>query len=165
VGTFLATRGDYGEAADAFRNALDINDNDHRVWGSYAEALTQDGQPTAARDAYAAAVERAQAQLEMNPGNEATMVYLANYQIARSDTTAARSVVETLTQEPLENPSNVFSVGQILASLGETDQAYAYFERAVNRGYRIGPARRYPRLKHLWDQPRFTALVERSRTQ
>ena len=165
VGSLLASQSKYDKAAEAYRRALDINDQDYRVWGAYAEALRTSSQVDQAKQAFETAAERARSNLQVNSRNARTLVHLASYLVAIGDESRAR---ERIQQAVDANPSAVgdqFTIGYVFEELGERSRAFTWFEKAVNNGYRIDQRERYPGLDDIWDTPQFARLIETSRSK
>lgn len=163
LGTVLVARGRYADAADAFADALALQDADHRVWSSLAEALYWSGRRDSARAAFREALDRAETQLEANPTRMRTLAYVADYHAVLGDTAQARRFLDRAVAQTTESVDVTFRVGATFALLGAFDRAHRWMQKAVDRGYRFQPRERYPRLTFLWDRPDFRRLIERSR--
>lgn len=165
IGTMLVARGRYSEATEAYRQALDIKDQDYRVWGAYAQVLRISAGEEASQRAFKTAAERALASLQVNPRDARTLVHLAIYLIAIEDEENARKRIQQAVDADPSAVDDQFSVGYVFEELGERSKAFTWFEKAVDNGYRIDRRERYPGLEDIWDSPQFARLIQASRSE
>lgn len=130
--------GEYGEAAQYFKEAIDVLESadetiDHRFWGNYADALRRDGQQREAVLAYDRALQLVEASIvdgELSQSHRAHRVY---YHVAlnsltqneRTNSRSAQFVTSELSEleNSMQDPAALMRLATARAIRGEMELA------------------------------------------
>ncbi|MGH8495475.1 MAG: tetratricopeptide repeat protein, partial [Gammaproteobacteria bacterium] len=161
MGTMYFYLGDLDAAADMYREAVELAPEDHRLWGNLADAYNAaEGRESEALDAYRTAIRLAEAQLEVNPANVATLSPLAHYYANIGEADRARELIQ---QALALAPGDIYvryDEALVYARLGETERALSAIEKAVGAGYLPSLLPFDPGLRALAGEERFQRLHE-----
>ncbi len=152
---FLQKR--YGDAVQAFRQALTLNDKDWRVWANLLisyQWLKDDTNIGPARDKARAAIEQ---ELTVTPQNAQAHALLSTYYAQENLREKALSQVHTaLALEPKDG--NVLAnVAETYETLGDRKRAIEYARDSVANGYDLGGLETQPALQPVLADPNFRA--------
>jgi tetratricopeptide (TPR) repeat protein len=152
----------YREAAAAYEKALEINDNDYRVWGALASAYRwmQADESKVLRTSRRAA-DLAEEWLQVNPTDLEVKAELAVYYAELGENDKARALRDEFGVEPdAELPSHIsFLIGAALEELGERRAALLWLEDALAKGYAINEIAAYPGFSELQADPAFVRIM------
>jgi eukaryotic-like serine/threonine-protein kinase len=159
VGTIYYHQARYEAAAEAFRRAIELSPNDGLQHGNLGDALARLNRRADAEEAYREAVRVYHLQLGVNP-NDATIlarVAVNEAKLARK-TDAAQHVARAL--ELRANDVEVLYRAAVVHALnGESEQALAALERALQHGYSAAIARNDHDLASIRGTARFRELL------
>jgi serine/threonine protein kinase/TolB-like protein/Flp pilus assembly protein TadD len=160
AGTSLYYLGRFDEAVAMYRRALNQAPDDFQMWGNLGDALSRiparEGDTAAA---YRKAVELAEAELRINPGDADALSGLALYHAALGHAELARKFdAEARGREP-GNMHIHYNAAVVRVRLGASEAALAELERAVELGYQRQLLAADAGLEPLRHNPRFAALV------
>jgi class 3 adenylate cyclase/TolB-like protein/Flp pilus assembly protein TadD len=128
-------RGRYREAAELFTKATELAPSDHRLWGNLADALLFDARPDEAREAYAAAMQRVEGELSINPKHAVNQAQAAYYATRLGDGDRARKCMEAALAEGDKNNDVHYYVALAELGLGNQADAVIHLKRARELGY------------------------------
>lgn len=135
LGTLRFQAGDHREAAARYREAIALNPGNPFLWGNLGDALAAMPATAAdARTAYAEAAQRAQAYVDLNPGDAKALALLGWYRAKLGESGAARELArraEAVGREPAEV---ALANAHTFAALGDLDGARARLEAARAAG-------------------------------
>jgi eukaryotic-like serine/threonine-protein kinase len=161
LGTLEFYDGRYGEAANLYERALELDDSDHLVWLGLGEARRFNGStPENVREAYQQAADRASRRLETDPENLGLLIDLAGLQLQLDQRTEAEKIIDRLPLDEVTSPDLMFSLAEIFEVLGERDEALAWVERSLQAGYPLQVIADYAAFDALCADPRFELLAE-----
>ncbi len=154
--------GQFVDAADMQRRALEYAPEDHRVWGRLAESLRfVDGAEREADDAYETAARLAQAMLEVNDQDWETTGLLGIYLVHLGRLEEARTLVARAVALSNRAPGALYFQALVLQESEDSAGALTALEAAIaaDPGYRDIVADD-PDLVDLAGTARFQALLE-----
>jgi tetratricopeptide (TPR) repeat protein/TolB-like protein/tRNA A-37 threonylcarbamoyl transferase component Bud32 len=149
---------DYAAAAEAFEQALALNNADYRIWGNLAAAYKWAGQPEKSRATYLKAADLGRRQLGVNPRDAEVLLNLANYHAELKDSLQARQYLQQGMQLAGTDGYLLFLVATAYQELGDSNRSLAWLRRAVDAGYSREEIARVPELASLRQDPRFKSL-------
>ena len=158
LGTLHYYEGQYRQAADLFRQALELQRGDYRVWGYLGGALQRAGNAREAAEANGQARRLVEERLAVNPRDPLLHVELAGYLVGLGDKPAARQSLErALGLSPTDARAGL-DIATVYEQLGERDNALVWLERAIARGQTWREIDGNPDLAKLREDPRFQQL-------
>ncbi|OZC03503.1 serine/threonine-protein kinase [Rubricoccus marinus] len=161
--SFLLEQGRVAEAIQAYRQALDINSADHRLWANLASALDEaPGKERERTGAIRKAASAAEASLRVNPQDAQVLASLAVYREELGQKDAARAAAikaADLAPADLRTQYNLFSVFE---KTGDRDRALEHLARAFEGGYSLSDIDDTADFSSLRSDPRFAKLRARS---
>lgn len=135
TGSSFLYMGDYLQAAEMYRKAVELAPRDYEHWGNLGDALFAANRQDEAVANYLQAIELALEGLDINAENPDTTALLARYYAAAGQAEQA----EKLAQRALElAPTSMYGhydVAIAYARLGQDDKAVEILNRAVELGY------------------------------
>jgi Flp pilus assembly protein TadD len=190
VGTALLAQGQIEAAIAEFRRAVEVDPQYAAAYRNLGYALDQHGQLEAAVAAYrqalalepqvtahnnlgvlydrqgqyAQAIQEFERALTLDPGNATVQQNLANAQRSqglRQERTARIAEAQQAVAARPQDPRAAYSLARVYASFDETDQAFAWLDKALQLGFDDLPfVRTDPVLAGLRTDPRFPRLLE-----
>jgi tetratricopeptide (TPR) repeat protein len=159
LGALAFYDGDYREAADAFRQALSIDNRDHVVWGNLAASLGFIGQHSDSIDAYKEARKRGEEKLKVNPRDAALLMYLAGFSGALGSRDAALTYLRRSLAEAPDDSTLLFKGAVVYEfDLNRREDALLLLRKAVEHGYPWKEIDSSPSLSELRKDPRYAEL-------
>jgi len=151
--------GRFGEAASMYRQALAINDDDYRTWGSLGSALywnlSQRSQATAV---YKTAISLAEKASVAEPKNATILSHLADFHsILGEKDTALALIRQSLSLSPTD-AGILERAGEVYEQLGMREEALKYARLALPHWYRY-IIEHSPGLEELRKDPRYKAFI------
>jgi tetratricopeptide (TPR) repeat protein len=159
LGTIHYSEERYGEAATAYRAAIQLRPNRALLRRNLGDAYLKLGRPRDARSEYESAARLVEEELRVNPSNPRVMAQLAVYQAKlglRGD--AERRINQAIVMTPMD-PEVLFRRAAVLALLGEIQRAMDAVSSAVANGYSVDLVKQDDDLSPLRGLPAFQALV------
>jgi len=154
-------RGNLAQAVRWFERAIAARPEDYQAYSLLGSALAGLGRKADSDTAYRASVERAQAQLELNPGEARALYFsaIALCQLGEREQQSIEWAERALALDPNE-PQVLYNVGCVFALLGRADRALEYLARTIEHGswWKTWMSND-PDLVSLENDPRFRALV------
>lgn len=151
----------YEDAIRMCEKALEIQQNDYRVWGALGYAYHWSGKETAkVREYMTKAIELASKEYEINPNDTEIISQLAGYHEVLGNDEESRNWLQQLTS--LEDPSEYIriSIIHLYERLGDRDAAVAWAEKSENEGYRLEMLNSLEGVDSLLNDPRMKKLME-----
>jgi tetratricopeptide (TPR) repeat protein len=135
IGALHHSRGEFAQAIDAYRRAIELRPNAAATHRNLGDALSRMGRRGEAVTAYQRAVELSEAELKVNPQNPRMLATLAVYleKAARSRQATAR-ISEALAMAA-KDMDVLYRAAVIHALRGEADEAMKFLRQAVDGGY------------------------------
>lgn len=162
LGGLYFGEGRYGESAQAFENALQLNNRDARVWRNLADAYFWLPERGKAASAYARAVELLNGQLGVNPRDAASMIELALCNTMLGKPKEAQELARRAHTLSPADPEILFRTAEIYEQSGDHEAALQWLERAAREGYSVSDIQRDPTFNGLHQNPRYQQLVRRA---
>lgn len=159
-GNSLYYAGDYEESANIYEKAIEMDANDHRVWGNLGQSLRFiSGREDEATEAWENAARLAEGNLETNPNNSETLGHLAATYARLEKRELSEHMLERLTALGWENPNTSFFVALTHFLNGRPEAAVRELERAVLLGFPATLIAWDPDFQSLNDNKRYVALL------
>jgi serine/threonine-protein kinase len=150
----------FPEAIAALQQALKINDSDWLNWGNLGDALYWSGdRRSEAAAAYRKAIAIARSKLEVNPQDDYTLGYLADYSAMVEDRPAALDYLQRAMKVAPKKGEVQFRAAIVYNHFKQTDQALVSLKKAVDAGYSRSTIRDTPDFAGLQQNQQFRAIV------
>lgn len=164
LGSLLYSEGNYSKAAELYWESIEINPNDHIVWGNLGNALTwSSSESDSTEKAYRRAVELAEKVRNVNPSDPYLLANLAGYYIALDLKDEALAVIAEAHEIAPEDAYVTYRAGHIYATLGDSPNARQWLEQALEQGYPVSDLESDPWLEDLRADPDFRDLLDAHR--
>ena len=165
LGTILYFRGRYGEAAEAYRRAVELKPNQRVFWSNLGDALRwAPGRRDDAPPAYLRAIQLLRAALAKVPEDPSLISELAEYQAKSGDVSGALGTLDRLEEKTATDPEVWFSAAKSYEIAGSRDRALRSLERALSLGYSTSEVQLEPELLELRKDLRYHRLLTRLAT-
>ena len=160
TGSMYFYLGDFKKAAQRYAKAVELMPLDYRLWGNLGDSyFYTDLLKDAARVAYGRAIEIAEQELDINVHNVDTTSDLAFYYSRVGKTEISRELIQAaLAAEPNNMYVHYYSA-LIHAHLGETVEALAALERAVDLQYETSLLSIDAGFRSIMAEERFKNLI------
>lgn len=150
------TGGKYQQAAEMYELVLQEYPNRYQYWGNLAVAYEYSNEKEKSKDAYLTAIDKAQAQLGVNPKNAEVLADLGAYYSDVRDTTRSLEYIN----RALEIDSESIMVRERAVStyekLGLREEALKWINASI-----MSSIEAQPELEQLIKDPRYQELVEK----
>lgn len=161
LGTVYYIQGKYAKAARMQEAALKLNDHNYSVWANLANAYYwAPGERNKSELAFLTAIEKAEAQLQVNPNDPYVIADLASFFVETGESKKAAAYLE---QALKLAPGDVW-VQYVAASthekLGNRKKALEWIAQAIKSGYSIAEITHQPDLRGLVADKRFAEIAE-----
>ncbi|MCP5090492.1 MAG: tetratricopeptide repeat protein, partial [Gammaproteobacteria bacterium] len=154
--------GDLDAAVHSLSAAVTLRPNDHLARSNLGDALWIADRRDEARNAFRTAETMALGALQVNPKDPLTLMDLAWIKTNLDRHTEARELIERAKKAVPDDPYVHYINGLMHNRLGETDDAIAAFEEAVELGYSTKLLLGDPNISSLKDDSRFKAILDLS---
>ncbi|MDX1586370.1 MAG: protein kinase [Balneolaceae bacterium] len=150
------TGGKYKQAAEMYEVVLQDYPNRYQYWGNLAVAYEYSGEKKRSNEAYHTAIEKAQAQLEVNPRSAEVLADLGAYYSDVRDTTQSLEFMKRALNIDSENIMVRERAVSTYESLGMREEALKWINASI-----ISNIKAQPELKELTEDPRFQELSKK----
>lgn len=163
TGTMYFYLGDFERAIERYVNAANLAPNDYRVWGNLADAYHFAGNQEQVADvAYRRAIGLAERHLEVNAEESMVMSEVALYYSRIGNSDKAKEFNARANSQGGGIMYVHYNTALMHAQLGDTDEAIAALERAVELKYETGLLSVDPALSSLKEDERFRRLLAKN---
>lgn len=163
TGTMYFYLGDYERAIERYINAANMAPNDYKVWGNLADAYYFKGDQMQVADvAYKRAIDLGEKNLGVNAEETMVMSDVALYYSRIGNSEKAKELDARASSQGTGIMYVHYNSALIHAQLGDTDEALAALERAVELNYQRELLSVDPALDSLKEEDRFRELVSKS---
>jgi serine/threonine-protein kinase len=145
----------YKEAATVTEKALQIDGHDYMVWDNLAIASRESGQLDKAATASRKVEQLAEAAVERNPRDATAQSMLAGSYADDKLPEKALERIRTAVALAPDDPTVLFTVGNVYETLGMRDPALKYILKSMQKGYTLDDVKNDPELQSLMKDPRF----------
>jgi tetratricopeptide (TPR) repeat protein len=159
IGTLFYQRGDFKNASENYRKAVDMRPNNAALHRNLGDALRRQGAAQDAESAYARAVALLQSDLTVNPNNPRTLASLAVYQAKLGRRTDAGATARRAEELSPDDAQVLFRCAVTYALLNEQQTALTYLRKALDEGFDRATASAEEDLDSLRTLAEFKALV------
>ncbi len=151
---------DYKNASQYYRQALDLNILDYRLWFNYASTLKNlKAGKERVNVAYNKGIQLAESKLEINPNDTWLLAELADAYASVKDHEKSIPLIEkALSLEP-ENIDIKVNAGIIYEAAGDRAKALNEIAYAINNGFPKNQIDPLPELKYLLRDPALDSLL------
>ena len=146
--------GRFADAAEMQRKAIELAEEDHRLWGRLAESYRfVEGKADEASAAYRRAIELAQDDLRRDPSEWSTVSLLALYHAHAGNDEDAIALIEQAHQLSPDNSEIYYYAALISQVLGQPDRVLQNLEKTLDLGFPGRLVATDPDLQKLSDDP------------
>ncbi len=149
AGTVRYYLGQYTEAAELYRKAIELAPADHRLWGNLADALLFGMRPEEAKQNYRRALELAEGELAVNPKQAVNQAQAAYYAARLGEQDRARRSIATALAEGEGDYQAQYYVALAELGLGDRSTALVHAKLARKLGYPGNLMRAAPELGEI----------------
>ena len=160
LGTLDFQEGHFADAVESFRKALELDDSDYLVWGNLASAYEHAGQEQMAQPNFQKAINKAERELQANPGDPYILCDLAGYFVGLREHSKARSLLVKVQALHSGDPDIMLRIGENYFHLQDSERALQWIEKAIEHGYPKEHLRGNPSLRPLLSNKRFQSLLQ-----
>ena len=159
MGFIYHERGEYRQAVEAFRTALQARPGSAATHRNLGDSLLKLGREADARASFRRAADLAEQARVVNPADALNLASLAVYlEKAGDDGPARQRLAEALQRAPAD-PEVCYRGALVHAVAGRPAEALLMLERAVAAGYSRSEPVRADEFERLRSDPRFLALI------
>jgi len=159
LGTVYYLQHRYGDAAEIFLKAIELEPADDRTWGNYADASRYvAGKQMEVARAYREAAAQAQKQLGVNPRNAELRSRLAMYQVFAGDKRSALREIEVALRAGGDDGLVLFRSALVFEESGMRDRAIESVRSALGRGFSREEIENAPPLEALRRDGRYREI-------
>ena len=161
LGTIHFDASRFAEASRYFRAALDLDADDHVLWG-LGVAYRNGVEPEKAYEAFARAAELAEERLLETPDDLNLAILLAGYHASLGEQGRGLEILDEVAAAGPTNPMTIAMIAEAFEDLGDRDRALDWVSRLFDAG--VAPERfeGRPTLSRLIADERYQALVSKS---
>ena len=159
MGFIYHERGDYQQAAEAFRAALQARPGAAATHRNLGDSLLKLGRDGEARASYRRAAELAEQARAVNPADAVNLASLAVYLEKAGDDALARQRLDEALQRAPADPEVCYRGALVHAVAGRAAEALLMLERAVAAGYSRSEPALADEFERLRGEPRFRAVL------
>ena len=160
LGTAYFASRKFADAAQMYRQGLNLDDRDSLIWGNLGDALYwTPGRRAEAATAYRAAISRAGAKLQINPHDASLLAFLATYNAMIDNQAAAMADLKRALGLAPSDADVSFRAALVYNHFGDVERTISSLEKVVTLGYPASAIRDTPDFDHLRDNPRVQALL------
>jgi eukaryotic-like serine/threonine-protein kinase len=155
---YFYDKNDFEKAAALFRRALELNDQDHMLWGNLGAALRW-LELDEFRQTYSRAIQIAEERLKLEKNNARLLAALAEYHAVLGQKEKSLSFLNNALQLAPADAAIMYRAACIYGHRFELpDDAFAWLSRAVHAGYPWKEIEKAPALAVLRNDRRFAEL-------
>ena len=159
LGALLLSDNHAAEAAERFRQAIQLAPNDYGMWGNLAGAYKVAGDPLE-QETYRRALELARDALAANPTEERLYSYLAKYALGAGERSEAERWIERAARTETRYHGDLIRIADTYEELGQRDKALEIVRRAYQAGADRKTLEKSRPLKDLLRDPAYQRLLE-----
>jgi tetratricopeptide (TPR) repeat protein len=158
LGTILEAQGKNTEAADVYKQAVQLNPSRYLSWGNLASALNRiPERKQEARDTYLKAISLAQEAHTKAPDDADVASYLGSYYAALGDSAKSAPFLRQAVALKPDDPRILYRVAEAYELSGNRTDALKWIGRAFAKGLPRQTVDKNPELKMLRADSRFPA--------
>ncbi|MCJ7555292.1 MAG: tetratricopeptide repeat protein [Gammaproteobacteria bacterium] len=161
TGNMYFYAGDFEGAQKFYRQAIELNPDDYRLWGGLGDALQALAAGEAASAAYVRASDLASLALAVNPEDQLTRAAHAHYMARTGRFAEAEEAIDIATTASPDDMDIRYYEALVRIEQGRVDRALVAIGAALEAGYPPGLLAADPGFKTLRSDPRFKSLLGR----
>jgi tetratricopeptide (TPR) repeat protein len=152
----------YAEATEFFENALDLEEDDHRIWGNLGDArrFTADATPEQIHDAYQRAIELARQKLTLNPQDIETRGYLVFYLAVQGEDNQSLDEISVISKAETRNLLALRLCVRGYEIMGMREKALDMLQIYLEAGGPIDIIELNPDLLDMQNDTRYKELIQ-----
>jgi tetratricopeptide (TPR) repeat protein/TolB-like protein len=150
----------FAEAAAAYEKALELNSQDHNVWGNLGAAyLRTPGQKSRANDAYRRAIQLAEKARSAGLGDPNLLARLAQYYAIQGKRSEPLELLRTALAQAPTDVSVLISAAITYETLGFREEALQWVRKSLELGYPRLEVEQTPDFDELRKDRRFLESI------
>jgi serine/threonine-protein kinase len=159
LGTLYYFEGQYGRSADAYRQAIALNQGDYQVWLNFADALFWAKDLEQSKQAYSRARDLINERLTVNSRDAAFLMGRASCEAALGEKDKAFSTFDKVLALSPKDRRILFQIAVFYEyRAARRDEALAWLTKAIKAGQTWTEVDRAPALQELRKDARFQQL-------
>jgi serine/threonine protein kinase/predicted TPR repeat methyltransferase len=162
LGTAYYYLGRYGDAADTYRRAVEVNPDDPFAHANLGDALKMLGQQAEAKASYGEAVRLVRNWIEGAPGDADLRAFLSRWLVGMRNQPAARAEAARALEISPQSLQVLIANAVVSCDGEQDDEALDYLERAVQLGLGKPDIKYDVVLRRLHDNERFQQILARA---
>ena len=159
LGTAYFHLREFDKAAETFREAVELDQNNYALWGNLADAYYYGSNRPEATTNYRKAEELAIREMEVNPQDASVLADLGNYRSMVGDKAGALNYINRAIRLSPRDPNVLFIKAQICNQFGDENEALRWLRQAIVVGLPVILLRDNPALDNLKRNSEFQGLV------
>ncbi len=161
LGTTFFTLRRFVEAAQAFEQAVKLDERDHVMWGNLGDAYNWiPGRSAEAASAYHKAIALAEEKVKVNSRDAALLGNLAVYHAMAKEQPPALANLRRAQALAPRDPEVAYFAALVHNQFGEDQKALADLAQALKTGFSPATIRDSPLFDNLRSNPRFKTLTD-----
>jgi tetratricopeptide (TPR) repeat protein len=164
LGIALAWQRKFAEALPAYQKAVELIPSSDAWLSNLADDYRWLGDAQKAGQTYEKAIELAYKSLTVNPNASATRCNLGTYYAKKGDSAQGLKFINDALAQDASNPNFLYNAAVAHALAGHKDEALQALRKAFRAGYPAAFAKDDPDLRSLSTDPRFTAMMQETRS-
>jgi cytochrome c-type biogenesis protein CcmH/NrfG len=155
LGSLYTENGELGKGREFIAKLLAVDAKNVNGWATLGDNYRKSGNYPDAEKAY----ERA---LALQPDAEQVLISLGTLAVLQKNFEQGRKLYNQIEAKGLTDPDNAYRMACLEALSGRRDASLAWFEKALQRGYRdYNTISTNKEMSGLWNDPRFMFLLTR----
>jgi serine/threonine protein kinase/Flp pilus assembly protein TadD len=164
LGELFKIEGNYQQAIEANKKALELNQTNYMAWGNLGSAYlrARDGRDEAIKN-YMKAIDLAEAARKESPQDSMLLVLLGGYYATIGDAAHAQPLLRQAIALDPDSADVLYSAGDGYELLHRRDQAIPLIAKALALGYHSVQFEHEPELAALRQDPNFKKALQAAR--
>lgn len=161
LGTAFYALRQFNGAAENYREATKLNDQNYVIWGNLADSYYYSGKRAESAQFYQQAIALAEGRLEVNPRDATVLSDIsAYYSMLGVRPKALAALEQALQLSNQKDPEVLFEAAMIHNQFGETSQALGWLDKALSAGFSPATVLDAPALDNLHNNAQFQNILK-----
>ncbi|WP_263373019.1 serine/threonine-protein kinase [Granulicella aggregans] len=165
LGSVFQLQGNYADAAEMDKKAIELNPSDYQAWGSLGSVYRWSGDKREeSMETYRKAIELAEVQRRKSPDDSDLLADLADYYASVGNTGMSLPLARKALILAPDDPDISYIAGYSYEMAGERGKAVQLISKAVARGIHKNEFLRSPEFAKLRSDPSFLTELNKARS-
>jgi Flp pilus assembly protein TadD len=149
----------FDEAAQAYREAIDFDNDNYALWGNLAAAHYYGGRHSESETEYRKSNQLAVRKLDINPKDASALANVADNYSMLGNRVKAFSYLDRALKLLPQDPELLFTAAQAYNQFGDQERAIVFIQQALSAGCSPTEIRDAPALDNLRSNAKFQKLL------